>query len=361
MVENIFKNLFYAGQLEIDSAHVRKQILICSIFNLTGFVLLFLYGLHSAINHNYPIAIVDFSVCVVNGLNYLYLRKTSNYKVSSLIVVWVMGTLCLYLFCSGGSYKTGSLWSLMMPTLIFYILGLRRGRIILALFFLTILGIIFSPFKPNMVMDYPASYVSRFIGVFVSISIIAYAYEYTLEDGRNELLSLNIKLDFLSRSDSLTGLSNRRDMTEKIEHEVSRCERNQETFCIVMADIDNFKQVNDSQDHDFGDFVLQEVGRVLSQSTQKRDCVARWGGEEFLILLSDTSLKNGAQAAERLRKNIAAMHCKSGDISTKVTLSLGVAQFTTDITISDLIKEADRLMYVAKREGKNRVVSSLSS
>lgn len=359
MVQKIFINLFYAGQLDIDSASVRKQILICSIFNLTGFVLLFLYGTHAALQQNYPIAAVDFSVCVINALNYIYLRKTGNYKISSQVVVYMMGTLCLYLFCSGGSYQTGPLWSLMMPSLIFYILGLRIGRVVLTLFFLTILAIVALHGNIVSIIDYPPSFFFRFIGAFLSVSIIAYAYEYTLEDGRNELLSLNKKLDALSRIDSLTGLANRRDILERIEQEVSRYERSQDTFCVLMADIDNFKQINDNQDHAFGDLVLQKVGEVLSHSTQKRDCVARWGGEEFLILLTGTSIKDAVRIAERLRKNIAGLDCATDDIVERVTLSIGVAEYDKVNSVNELVKEADQLMYIAKSKGKNQVVSTL--
>lgn len=357
MVKSVFINLFYAGKRDINSASVRKQILICSIFTLTAMVLLFLFGSHALLQKNLPIAIVDYGVGILSGINYIYLRKTGNYKVSSLIVVTIMGALCLYLFCSGGSYKTGPLWSLMMPSLIFYILGLKRGRIVLALFLFTILGICIIPDNTNMVNKYPPSYVLRFLGVFVSISIIAYVYEYTLEDGRNELLTLNKKLDLLSRRDSLTGLSNRRDIIDRIGQEVSRCERNRETFCLLMADIDNFKQVNDTHDHAFGDLVLKNVGSALAQTTQKRDCVARWGGEEFLVLLSDTTLEDAVHIAERLRKKIAELDCTAGDVTRRVTLSIGVMQYDQTSSIGELIKQADQLMYVAKREGKNRVVA----
>lgn len=358
MLKNLFIDLIYAGQSDVQSAGVRKQILICTIFTLTAILLLFIFGSHSLLQKNLPLAVADFTVFFLSGMNYFYLRRTGNYRVCSQVIVFIMGALCIYLFCSGGHDNTGPLWSLIMPSLIFFILGLKRGRMVLIMFLGIIFLICLIPRQPEIFANYPPLFIFRFLGVFISISIIAYVYEYTLEDGRNELLTLNKKLDLLSRRDSLTGLSNRRDIIDKIEQEVSRCERNKETFCLLMADVDDFKDVNDNQDHDFGDFVLKKIGSALATSTQKRDCVARWGGEEFLILLSETALEDGLHIAERLRKQIEGLDCKKGEINQRVTLSVGVVQYDKLSTIGALIKLADQRMYVAKKDGKNRVIPS---
>jgi len=190
------------------------------------------------------------------------------------------------------------------------------------------------------------------------VSIIAYVYEYTLEDGRNELLRLSQKFDLLSRRDALTGLANRRDINEKIENEVSRFERNQKNFCVLMLDLDNFKNINDSYCHDCGDYVLTEVGRTLSQSTQKRDCVARWGGEELLILFPETSLRQATITAERLRVTIADKDFSYNEVSLKITFSAGIAEYQQGLRVDDLINTVDRLLYRAKRGGKNMVIAA---
>ena len=361
MIKELFINILYARQSDMSSAAVRKQILICSIFNLAGIVLLFLYGTNAIVEGNYILASVDFSVCAINGINYFYLRRTGNYKGSSQVVVCVMGGLCFYLLCSGGSYNTGALWLFIMPTLIFYILGLKKGRIVLGILFFTVIGVFYIPGNPLLTTEYSLYFSSRFVGAFLCVSIIAYVYEYTLEDGRNELLSLSKKFDLLSRRDALTGLANRRDIIEKIENEVSRFERNQKTFCVLMLDLDNFKNVNDSYCHDCGDYVLTEIGRTLSESTQKKDCVARWGGEEFLILLPETSLRQATITAERLRVTIADKDFSYNEISLKITFSAGIAEYQQGLRVDDLINTADRLLYRAKRGGKNMVIADTTA
>jgi diguanylate cyclase (GGDEF)-like protein len=124
-----------------------------------------------------------------------------------------------------------------------------------------------------------------------------------------------------------------------------------------MIDLDDFKKINDIHNHHGGDHVLSEVGRILSQSTQKRDCVARWGGEEFLVLLPETELQQAIITAERLRKNIAEMGCIYHGREIRVTLSIGVAEFNKNTTVTEMIKNADHMLYAAKHAGKNLVVA----
>ena len=360
MIKELFVNILYARQADINSAAVRKQILICSIFNLAGIFFLFWYGTDAILEENFMLATVDLSVCAINGINYFYLRRTGNYKVSSQVVVFMMGGLCFYLLCTGGSYNTGALWFFIMPSLVFYILGLKKGRIVLVILFLTVIAVFYIPENPLLVTEYSLYFSSRFLGAFLSVSIIAYAYEYTLEDGRNELLSLSRRFDLLSRRDSLTGLSNRRDMIEKIENEVSRFERNQKSFCVLMLDLDDFKEINDSYCHECGDYVLTEIGRTLSQFTQKKDCVARWGGEEFLILLPETTLKQAAITAERLRITIENKAFSYNEMPLKITFSGGIGEYRQGVSVDNLINTADKLLYRAKHGGKNMVIADIT-
>lgn len=357
MIKKLFENILYARQSDIASAAVRKQILICSIFNLAGIMFLFYYGIDAILEGNFILASVDLSVCAINALNYIYLRRTGNYRISSQVVMCMMGALCFYLLCTGGSYNTGALWLFIMPTLIFYILGLKKGGIVLGFLFLSIIAVFYIPDNPLLTTEYSLYFSSRFLGVFLSVSIIAYAYEYTLEDGRNELLSLTRRLDLLSRRDSLTDLSNRRDVLEKIENELSRFERNQKTFCVVMLDLDDFKEINDKYCHECGDYVLVEIARTLSFSTQKKDCVARWGGEEFLILLPETTLPQATIMAERLRLTVAEKDFSYNGTPLQITFSAGIAEYQQGVQVDDLINTADRLLYKAKDGGKNMVVA----
>lgn len=164
------------------------------------------------------------------------------------------------------------------------------------------------------------------------------------------------EMERLARSDSLTGLPNRRHMQEKLQDERRRVERNGRPAAIVLCDIDRFKDINDSLGHEAGDAILKDVAARLRERLRAQDAVARWGGEEFLMLLPETDLDGAGELAESLRQRIADVpaHYDGQDIS--VTLSFGVAVMDPTGPVDDSIRQADEALYVGKRTGRNRVV-----
>lgn len=166
------------------------------------------------------------------------------------------------------------------------------------------------------------------------------------------------KLEFISKTDSLTGLFNRRNMIEKIEEELSRYKRNKKPFSIVIADIDFFKNVNDTYGHDCGDFVLKLVSQNLLSAAREQDSIARWGGEEFLMLLPETGTEGAVKMAERARKSIEENVFNYNKISSSVTMTFGVSVYNGSEGIDSMIKRADNALYEGKRKGRNCVVTA---
>ncbi len=163
------------------------------------------------------------------------------------------------------------------------------------------------------------------------------------------------ELEILSSTDKLTGLYNRHKLVEIAEREVERFERYDSSISVVLLDIDLFKRINDQYGHGIGDEVLVQMGEVLKETVRKQDIVARWGGEEFLMLLIETGLEEAAIIAERCRKNIEAhLFPKVG----QVTASLGVATIQEKESLDTLINRADLAMYEAKTSGRNQVRKS---
>lgn len=349
------KNIIYAGYIDEDSAEVRKQIIISSLFSLTSFVLLIGYGIESITSNEMQLATVVLSAAIVSGGNYLFLCKTGNYNVSSLIILLLMTLLCLYLLCSGGSKNTGPLWLFVLPFLVFYILGLFRGFLFNSVLFVLVFYIFLYPNNSLLFTEYSVVFIQRFLGAFFSVFVLSIIYEYSREDGRRELLNLSRRLDYLSRKDELTGLSNRRDMFENLRNELGRLERSGKNFSVLIADIDNFKLINDTYGHECGDYCLKEIARVLSENTQKRDSVARWGGEEFLVFLPETSGTQAKITAERLRTAIENLTVNYKDSTVSTTASIGVAEYQPGQTLNALINLADKQLYLAKNKGRNRV------
>lgn len=161
----------------------------------------------------------------------------------------------------------------------------------------------------------------------------------------------------LAARDSLTGLHNRRAFLERAQPVWSMAQRTRRELSVILLDIDHFKAINDRFGHAAGDAALVAVSKVLSDSARDVDIVARWGGEEFLILLPETRLASALVMAERLRQAIAQVRvpCDGGAIS--LTASFGVTHKAQHQNIDELISEADHYLYLAKKSGRNRVCS----
>ena len=174
-----------------------------------------------------------------------------------------------------------------------------------------------------------------------------------LDDVNETLRQQNEELERLSASDSLTGLSNRRILTQRLSEELLRAQRQSHSFTVLMLDVDHFKKYNDAHGHPAGDEVLRKVANILRNCTRAGDCTARYGGEEFAVLLSGKGGDTALQLAERIRARVAAEEFVGG----KVTISGGIAEFPAHgHTAEAVISSADEALYEAKREGRNRVV-----
>ena len=162
--------------------------------------------------------------------------------------------------------------------------------------------------------------------------------------------------------DSLTGLANRRSLEESLRSEVARALRFSDSVCVVLADLDDFKQVNDQYGHAAGDEVLKAFAGALRKTVRESDVAGRWGGEEFALVLPGTDAVGGARLAERARATIEAHGVKmpNGDVCS-VTASFGVASFPESHELGEILAAADSALYAAKAEGKNRVVVSAES
>ena len=179
---------------------------------------------------------------------------------------------------------------------------------------------------------------------------------------RISLALANLRLREVLRNqsirDPLTGLFNRRFMEESLEREVRRAARNEEGVALLMLDLDHFKLFNDTFGHQAGDVMLRGFGDFLSQGTRGQDVACRYGGEEFLIVLSGASVDAACKRAELLREDLKQLTVRhAGQVLGKVTVSIGVSSYPDHgATVEELVHAADQALYRAKREGRDRVV-----
>jgi diguanylate cyclase (GGDEF)-like protein len=181
--------------------------------------------------------------------------------------------------------------------------------------------------------------------------------ENALRESEQKLKEMNRTLEKLARTDPLTQLSNRRNIMEQITYEQSRAKRSGHCFSLVIADIDNFKSFNDKHGHDCGDQVLKEVSQLIKENLRAQDQVARWGGEEFLLLLPETELEGGIEAAEKIRKALEEKIFTYEGQSLSVTMTFGVKDCQCNESIDQCINAADMALYKGKEAGRNRVAA----
>jgi len=157
--------------------------------------------------------------------------------------------------------------------------------------------------------------------------------------------------------DALTGLPNRLAFEERAKLEQARYRREKQPFCLAVWDIDYFKQVNDTYGHKAGDKALHVVGRTLAKLLREVDMVARFGGEEFVMLLPQTTLENALPVVERMRATIEKTPFRYKDEPLKITLSCGITEYREGEAMEQTFERADRALYRAKNEGRNRCVA----
>lgn len=176
---------------------------------------------------------------------------------------------------------------------------------------------------------------------------------------QDELRRSNRLLLELSQTDPLTRLCNRRSLTEMLDSELNRCQRNLAPCSLIMCDIDHFKQVNDTYGHQHGDEVLVIIADLLREHLRPYDLAARYGGEEFCLVLPETTLQEAMVVAGRIRQRVEKF-AFGGDLQElKITISLGVATLSggSTKTEDELIRLADEALYLAKNNGRNRIES----
>jgi diguanylate cyclase (GGDEF)-like protein len=186
-------------------------------------------------------------------------------------------------------------------------------------------------------------------------STVAMRFQLVTEDEKRSL----VRIYEAGLRDALTGLANRKQLEEQMRAELSFARRHGTELSILMTDVDRFKLVNDVHGHLIGDAVLKHVAGVLSTTVRVEDLVARFGGEEFVVVARATSLSGAAQLAERLRVALEQQPARVGDLTLRVTASFGVSSLLTEHrpTVTSLLGRADERLYRAKAMGRNRVVA----
>ncbi len=202
-----------------------------------------------------------------------------------------------------------------------------------------------------------AFYYFNVIIAFVMLVLFSTLFALEISYMQRQLERENRTLGKIANFDPLTHLLNRRSMNSKLKEAMREAEQNNKKFSLLMIDIDDFKKVNDTYGHDCGDKILVLVADIIESNVRESDEVARWGGEEILVLVKQ-DLEVAQIVAERIRKDMNEKKRLDKDIEINLSVTIGVAAYKGKQTLQELIQEADRNLYYGKNHGKNQVIIS---
>nr|WP_166377671.1 GGDEF domain-containing protein [Pseudoalteromonas sp. Z9A4] len=276
---------------------------------------------------------------------------------SATVILYNLYALMFYLVLTGGAQGTGPIWIFIVSPVTYSIRGLKRGTFDIVLFLLAIILGFYCADTFNIYDYSPEQFPIRILLAFIIVASLSGYYEFSKEKYSSKIIALSQKNEFLATIDPLTNLPNRRFTMNKLVTFKNELKNNNIPFVILLADVDNFKKINDQYGHDFGDEALIHLAKAFEKSIPQNAIASRWGGEEFLIVIPNATVDEGEQIAEKIHNllKISAVSLLSDSIN--ITLSIGITSANAERSIDLDIKCADELLYKAKEQGKNRTCS----
>ena len=274
--------------------------------------------------------------------------------------ILVIAYLLTFVTLSGMEHGSGILWLYAFPPMVFYVSSLRIGGTICVLAMALVAVILLTPLgtQYTRVADYSQTFSMVLLVSLGMVMLFSFVLDRSRRQHAERLHQMAEIFEYAAKHDALTGLYNRREATQRLAGEYSRYQRNNDsTFSLILIDIDHFKRINDTFGHDVGDEVIRTVASRLLAGCRQMDMVARWGGEEFLLMLPDASRDDAVATAERIRQHMADTPVEANGRPLEVTCSFGVAEIQPKDAIQTLLKRTDEHLYAAKTSGRNRIVS----
>ena len=288
-------------------------------------------GVHRALSRSSLVVIAAYALCVLLGSHQGAVVVAFAYAAAFTVVMLLLGVLTVRKQRASGRYF---LWAVSFGAV---------GAMSTTLAVLGYIGFSTMTFR------------AAEIGVSLEAALLALALAAQMRQHQHA----SVRAEHLANHDPLTGLYNRRAFASQVHPVWSTAKRGARPLSLILLDLDHFKQINDVHGHAMGDLTLRQSARLLSKSCRAGDLLARWGGEEFVLLLPEADLEQACAFAERLRQRFAATPITAGAASElTVTASFGVAQLGNHENLEALIKDADVALYKAKNAGRNQVVAA---
>jgi diguanylate cyclase (GGDEF)-like protein len=336
---------------------VRKYLVY--IYGTLGASYLYTFGvLYYLRRGDYVSAFFEIAAGTVFVIALVVFTLTKRYMPVALLMNLNLFAVIIYLATTGGIQNTGLFWIYSFPLATTFMLGIRLGLVLSLLLVLCILGVYALGEAGYMRVAYDLITVRQAIAAYIGVLIMAVVYNVVINryvslvvQKTLEIHNLNRKLKEIAEKDFLTGAVNRYKLFQILHMALENALETGRPLSLVLFDFDRFKDINDSYGHQVGDRVLREVIRRVKDTLRDNDIVGRYGGEEFLVILTDTPLHEAVKVAERIRKMVESLEFPEG---FRVTVSCGVSQMKPEDSLEAMIKRADEALYRAKERGRNR-------
>lgn len=341
----IFKGYdYYANQLWIAARYFESIMLLISFISVKSKKKANLYVIFSICTVVTTLIVLSifvwkvFPICFVDGIGLTPFKKHSEYIICIILMISI-----IVLNKNKDAFE-GKVYIFILLSMVCTIISEVTFTIYIDNYGLS-----------NLVGHYFKIFSFYLIYKSIIVKGIQEPYEIIFREMKiteQKLFEQNCILKNQAIIDGLTGLFNHRYLYERLEEEVKKYSRNNSSFVVMMLDIDHFKNINDTWGHLTGDKILKELSQILKENIRQTDVVGRYGGEEFLIMLTEINLNEGFEIAEKVRQVIQFAEFTD---KIRLTVSIGIEAYNGE-NISELIKKADNKLYVAKNSGRNKTV-----
>lgn len=358
LMKSLLENLICSGDPCPLEKQVYHKIIFVNAFSLLGLIPLILFGIYYSFSDVGMMGGGFFAMVLVAVVNLWLLRRHRNPEIAANVLLLMTLIVLDAAVVFGAQYRTGPFWAAIYPLLAFFSKGIRVGLYWVIAFLLSLYAIIFCQQLGWLHTPFPVDTLAILVVSLIMVTLLVFIYEHVRALAEQELGEADRHIRFLAHHDPLTGLANRSLFFERFEWMLARVRRRKGRLALLFLDLDGFKKVNDEQGHDAGDRVLVEMSRRLTQTVREIDVVARYGGDEFIVLIDDVQSPDDAVGVAK--KLIAQVNvpCQVQGRNWNLGVSIGICMAPEHgVHADDLINQADACMYIAKKAGGNRYAS----
>jgi len=350
---------FYHSNSKSD-IFLKRQSVATFAITVLSLIIFIVFATINILQQEYFLMTVDVVAIIFIGFTFKELIKKQNTGQIAFIMSIIMLIITLVIAYYDKNQTYGLIWVSAYPILSISMLGNKKSFLLNLILMLIIFPMAYMGIDEWNYGNWNTISFIRFSTSFVFVLFLLYLLEFyflsmnqELKKSREKELKYIDELQKISSTDSLTSLYNRRYFDSQFSIYIDEVKRYEKSCCIILLDIDFFKSVNDTYGHDEGDVVLKKIAQIIDDNCRSSDISARWGGEEFIILLKETTVKDAFSIADGLRISISENeHLESKGI----TASFGVSCFDTELdTPKKIFKRVDEALYTSKENGRNKV------